>query len=427
MTNFFLSESTKDRLLNYLNITIAATILLSQTFRWRFDIGIVPANFLLLYSGLLLVIIWSIYIYNLSPKKTQETDPGKKAWTHFTFPFLSLTLLLSSTASLLSGSFSQNSIGLYLVLFFIPTLLGLGIFANLQRQAIRNYIYFSSAIVFLASGIVSLLQYKYLLFLDPKWWGNAIEPKRSVAFFDHPNAAALFLGPLLALWLPKLYELYTEKKYKLFTLSLLCWILGSVAVGLSLSRAGWLALGVGLVFFMINRLSIKKVMAVSLISLILFCLVYATMPIVRHRISVSLFQDTATSARILLWKSGWKLIEEHPLTGIGAGGYKENFDRLDLPNTIDTHTSPHNVLIHMWIESGLLGAVSFVFLMIFTCFVWLTDRKNNVKLSLVLFILVFFIHGLFDIAYFRNDLSLIFWLITAAFLQTPGGIRTTSI
>ena len=73
---------------------------------------------------------------------------------------------------------------------------------------------------------------------------------------------------------------------------------------------------------------------------------------------------------------------------------------------------PHNIFLTVWSELGLLGLISFVGLVvhIFAQLIRLNKKKIDLfALALVGSFSFMLIHGLVDVPYFKNDLSLEFW------------------
>lgn len=87
------------------------------------------------------------------------------------------------------------------------------------------------------------------------------------------------------------------------------------------------------------------------------------------------------------------------------------------PTHIDRFIYPHNIILTFWRETGLLGLASFAWIMI-TGFTqawkgWRTDAAGwrPIELGIVLAPVAVVVHGLVDVPYFKNDLSLEFWAL----------------
>src|SRR5438445_13843258 len=117
------------------------------------------------------------------------------------------------------------------------------------------------------------------------------------------------------------------------------------------------------------------------------------------------------------------MVRDHPLLGIGL----DNFAVLDQqvylregaaaePNL----SHPHNWLLHMWLELGLLGVAAFGWLL---GRFWQAARRAP-KTWLVAGALGamadLLVHGLIDNSYFLVDLAFVFWLTLALVEVEPG-------
>ena len=74
---------------------------------------------------------------------------------------------------------------------------------------------------------------------------------------------------------------------------------------------------------------------------------------------------------------------------------------------------PHNIFFAFWLNAGLLGLIALFIFIVFT------HRRFTYPLIAFWGLLI---HGLFDTPFWKNDLSMIFWLILGAIviLQTYG-------
>jgi O-antigen polymerase len=330
---------------------------------------------------------------------------------------ISILLLLASTISL-SLNFSIHGLGLLIALFWEPIILFIGIKLS-GTKLNQKIILYGIASLLIINGLLCMIQYYSLWLLPQAYWGNAIEPKRSLGIFSHPNANALFITPLLALLLPFIWQTWRqnhEKFKKIFlTLGLL---FGSLGLLFSMSRAGYLALTVAASIFLFQKLSKLQLVCTFIIGVVAIIGLVNFLPIVKYRLTHAAFKDNASSARLELWKGGVNLLKQNPVFGVGLGGFSREYAKLNIDPIYGTHTSPHNIFLHFWLETGLLGLLSISSIFIFL--IWQGFFQKSVTLNqkaLGLFVMAIIIHGLFDIAYFKNDLALTFWLILATFGQ----------
>lgn len=78
--------------------------------------------------------------------------------------------------------------------------------------------------------------------------------------------------------------------------------------------------------------------------------------------------DRTSQQRLLYWKHGLEMIQEHPFLGIGYFNfptYYENFHRKDM--LYDTAQLPHNIFVQVGTDAGVTGLVIFL-MIIYRCF-----------------------------------------------------------
>ena len=75
----------------------------------------------------------------------------------------------------------------------------------------------------------------------------------------------------------------------------------------------------------------------------------------------------------------------------------------------------HNILLAFWLNMGLMGLVAFVWLC-WKALPWLLEQDKKERRIAALMLVVILAHGMFDVPYFKNDLSFQFWLLMAILL-----------
>ena len=142
--------------------------------------------------------------------------------------------------------------------------------------------------------------------------------------------------------------------------------------------------------------------------------------------------------RLDLWLSSLEMVRDHPLLGIGLDNFAYLYQQVYLrvgaaaePNL----SHPHNWLLHMWLELGLLGLLAFLWLLVrfwrhlrASSRSWLAAGAAGAMADLL-------VHGAIDNSYFLVDLAFVFWLCLAlvgmpqagenAIIKTKGRIDTT--
>ena len=182
---------------------------------------------------------------------------------------------------------------------------------------------------------------------------NAGMPGRVYSTFENPNNYA----ELIVMLLPFTAALAFITKNKWLKLGLFASMaLPLVAIGLTLSRSGWLALAGAIVVFI---LVYKPVLIVPMIAL--GCMAIPVLPdtIKRRASTIGSMSDSSNKYRIYIWEGSMKIIRDYGVTGIGLG--PDNFG-LIYPSyaNLSAINARHAHMLYMQaiIEMGILGFIS---------------------------------------------------------------------
>jgi O-antigen ligase len=126
----------------------------------------------------------------------------------------------------------------------------------------------------------------------------------------------------------------------------------------------------------------------------------------------STFNDGASSERLKLFAVAQDKLVQSPLFGNGLYGFRQTLENSSYDGEVLNY--PHNIILNFWLETGLLGLVSFACLM-FLALRQYKRRPSLVRFSAALFLIAMFTHGMVDVPYFKNDLSIMFWFMMSIF------------
>ena len=129
--------------------------------------------------------------------------------------------------------------------------------------------------------------------------------------------------------------------------------------------------------------------------------------------------ETTPSGRTYIWKNAIKMGSEKPIFGYGVRNvpdyYTKYFSKFEIQNSL-IGGNFHNILVTIFVSSGILGLVSFLLLLGYIIKRFLTylivSKKNSEKLIMILFFGILF-GQLFEsqIMYSTNFINIIFWLL----------------
>ncbi len=386
---------------------LALSLLIAPLYVWRFDVGGAPLNLLMVW----LLFVWVMFGVWLVRQKLIGVFIAQVKNIDRRLLVLIGLFFLAGIISLFVNGVTQNKLGQFIVLFVQP--LSLFFIAHFSAQQVpHTRVVFRQAVyVFVAVvGVLALVQYFSLTFLPTAYWGNSVEPKRAVGFFEHPDMFGLFLMPLLAWLIPDVLRRLDDWRQKINLVPLAAWLLGCVGLLLSLSRGAWLGFAVATLIGVIAY-GRKKYWALALAAAVCATVVIISVPNLRYRLILPFKGEKSSVARLSLWHTGQKMIQDVPILGKGLTGFDMNWYQYNTDPNLDHYNFPHNILLNFWVDTGLLGVASFMGLII--CGLWygLRHRQKSYVLGLALFLAALAVHGIIDIPYLKNDLALAFWLI----------------
>ncbi len=213
-----------------------------------------------------------------------------------------------------------------------------------------------------ALGVVAVGMAAYQQLGDPGWlmMGRRQAPQflgRSSGPFGIPNSLAAFMNLLLPAMVAMVFCRGAGARQRV-----VCGYLAVVfACGLvlTMSRGGWLSLGVALAAWPLLALrgaarrwrwsiGVVLVLAGALGAL------YLNAPRARERID-QLLRNKGEVTRAVMWRAGWKLAQERPLLGTGAGSYDVLFERYRPPGFRDDPQWAHNDWLNTLSDYGAVG------------------------------------------------------------------------
>ncbi|MFA6594167.1 MAG: O-antigen ligase family protein [Candidatus Buchananbacteria bacterium] len=252
---------------------------------------------------------------------------------------------------------------------------------------------------------------------------------RVVGTYGYPNALGLFFGPIIITFVGFLFYrnqdsllLYLSNRQRQW-LKWLVIIVGFSVIVLAQSEGAILAvLAVSWLLLLFNRRSRGYALIFLAFSVIIVLLNSGLRGFIWQKVSL---QDYSGFVRQLIWGETWQMLKSHWFFGGGLAGYPAAI----LPyhtHWFEVFPYPHNILFNFWSETGVLGVIAFFWLggkfvydnlkNIFSI-VWRYSQELPFdKIASVVFIAValeMLIHGLVDVPYFKNDLSLLVWILLA--------------
>jgi len=130
------------------------------------------------------------------------------------------------------------------------------------------------------------------------------------------------------------------------------------------SRGGLLGMIAALLFlFARGRNKIKAIISLAIIGLLM--LVFLPSKIEeRYRTIGEYEQDAASMNRLYAWRAGLDMMVSRPLYGVGIGCFETAFGTHFKPEGFNSNRwmAPHNTLVQVGAETGLIGLAIFIYL-----------------------------------------------------------------
>jgi O-antigen ligase len=375
----------------------AATCALTPAYTIRWKYGFYPTT-LLEHAVLLTVLVFAI--------ETIRQRSSLEWRTPFTWP--AALLLVAGAIAVVASPDRRGGLGLYRA-YFIEPIAFFFILTMVVREARRAYLVLAglgaATLVVGVPNAVVVIQAILAHQLD-------LAGTPPVVIYQTQNAVALFLLPVIAV-AASIAAYARDKDARLVSAVYL--VLAVPAFLLTLSRGGYLALlGIGVGLALASRQRWKLLVITGGLTII-----FALIPPIATRIGyeLTLSGNSTLVGRSYLWRATWQMLQHYPITGAGLAGFETRLGPYWNATHIDRFIYPHNIVLNFWSATGLLGLAAFTWLLIAAFRVsWRGSRTGDwswraIELGVLLALVGIVIHGLVDVPYFKNDLSLEFWAL----------------
>lgn len=402
--------------------SLAFTTIISLPFYFirceKFSWCLSPIPLTLLETLIIITFVaWAVWVIFLIVKRKESV---RQLMNNFRNP-LSLPLLaliIVATMSLFVTADLRGGLGVWKA-YFVEAMLFYLIILDLSIRR-RNYIWIIAAL--LISGLVLSLFSFFDFFTNMFQVGlNEATKIRITGFYEFANAVPLYLGPIVALTVSTILSKYKDPKNKpIFYLAVVSLVAALGAIILSQSKGGVvgifsiLIVWLGYIVFRSLSLDYKRIFKYMIIGLVaayflLNLFVYAN---INNLAQGKKTASDSLSNRYCIWQGTRDLLKDKFVTGSGLNGYQLDYKEYKTCLS-DEYQYPHNLLLTLWAEIGILGTL--VFLWVAYIYVKMSSSGKDPILSvgLVAALVYIFVHGMVDVPYFKNDLSVEFWILLA--------------
>lgn len=269
------------------------------------------------------------------------------------------------------------------------------------------------------------------LFFGRDLFGIPMHPDRlNALFYDRYQ----FFGPTLAMLSPLALE-HVRRRWRPWAWELaFALLLGAVLI--SGMRAGWLAMALVLVTYLVlmlrpeNRALRRALVTIPLLAITVLVLSYLASPLLQERIDVSRSfasgkeqaADTSSVERIPIFRAALLMYRDHPVNGVGVRGYPYAYIGYAEPGDILVAKSDgryaashaHNIVLEVMADTGTIGLAGLMLAFVLALHRGLLratpgERRDAFPFALALFLVTFPLNSHFAI-YGTHTSSLIWFL-----------------
>ncbi len=160
-------------------------------------------------------------------------------------------------------------------------------------------------------------------------------------------------------------------------------ILGGGVI-LTYSRGGLLALMIVIALLLVRSKQKVSTLVIVILVVAVFAPHIGTKYTNRMETAAEYQEDDSSMIRIATWKSGINMVKAHPLIGIGAGNFNDQFLSY-VPEEMQKYAnytmSIHNIFLQVFSETGLIGGGIFILILMRSFFGLHRLNRDNKRLS----------------------------------------------
>ena len=389
-----MSESRLTRVARAL-LTVTAASLPLYTIRWQY--GPLPTT-------LLETLILATVAFFLAGRWRERELRFERSWIDIPI----VLLLLSGAIAVVVARDHRAALGLYRAYFLEPVAIFYVARGLLRTEQDLRSLLIGFAVGTSAFALLNIAVFVAELVQNRISWGSP-----PTAIYGSANEVALFLEPPLAF----------AAGLVLLARSTFDRAMGSVwasavLVGLvlTLSRGAFLAMVVFGLFAVasLSRAARKPLLITAAGFAAVFVatlLLGSHLPVVVHRLSLKALEYTSVT-RFEIYGATLQMLAQHPVFGLGLGGYLYVYHQFP-------EIYPHDLWLTFWVETGLLGLIAFAYIFIRQLVTGWRALPSVSGFPRVLLwgavgsLVLWAVHGIFDTPYWKNDMSVEFWLVAA--------------
>ena len=391
MTLFAVFIAATFGVLAWRNFRFALALLfgLLPTYLLRFSVGPVPSTML----ELLTLTLFAIWIIRNSVAKTFHFSlfTSYSKWR--------VVVLLLLAAACFAASYAPDvfaALGVLKAYYVEPMLVAVMLVSTFTER--RDWE--RAGIALVTSGVVvavvAIVQHFTGVGIPAPWDVEG----RATSVFDFPNGVGLFLAPIITGIFIIVPHVTSHRTRNVLAISALLMLGGIVA---SATEAAFVAIPAALLLtLMLSKAKWSTKIGTVGVALLLAAIAIGLSGTVREKI---LLRDVSGQARVAMWHETVSMLRDNPILGAGLSGFPVAIAPYHDATFYEIFQYPHNVVLNIWVELGLLGLVATLLIIILTIKTTWHHRDDPYTLAAFAALATMLIHGLVDVPFFKNDLA----------------------
>lgn len=286
-------------------------------------------------------------------------------------------LVLSSFYGQGAGQDAANILGKYIDIWFIALLLPL-----FKEPRCRRY-----GLMFFMAAMVLTLVLSYLI------WFGVFEDTRFFVYRSKDNPVVFKLHITHGIFMAFAAYLFAVKaRSGMGQARILMAALGLFAtfnvLFMTQGRTGYLVLGVLGTYYMYSILERRELWLGVMGVIVMSVVGYTVSPTLKGRVDIALHEAhvwqagqghneaSSIGTRMDYYTNTLKIIVQHPIFGVGVGGFEKAYGREIAGTAVAPSNNPHNQFLLITAQLGLPGLVAFIYLLLAQ---WRTARNLSTE------------------------------------------------
>lgn len=380
-------------------LALQILVALLPTYLIRFSAGGIPMTLL----EVIILAVTVVGLWDVARDSTTRARLLNIITRHQAFFFFVLLFVFAGTIGVVVTPELQPALGIWKAYFVEPLLF---LLACLLWIRTREQ-FFKVAYALIASSSVIAL-YGIAQLAIPSWipapWNDPAS-LRVTSLYPYPNALGLFLAPVLVLAIIMLWKHLTTSTRSYVALG--CAIV-IITVAIIASRSDGAVVGVVATLWACGLTTRRRGYWIATATA--FLAIFFLTPSLRDAIlPIVTFSDVSGDVRKVLWLGTYHLLLDHPLFGAGLSGFPKLYDLYREARHVELLQYPHNIILNFWVETGVLGVMSVLGMLAVVARQAWARWSDPLIVCGCSMVLTMVIHGLVDVAFFKNDLAVLWW------------------